>query len=308
MSVERPSSRRYVASIPTVPGTQVLFQRAADITQKVQEGSAEVGVVGLDRFLEYRQEQGDAMLLIADLGYSQCELVLAVPDSWVDVSSMEDLADLALEFRQQGRVLRVATKYPQLVQQFLSSRGIHYFTLAQASGTLEAAPAAGYADVIADITSTGSTLRENRLKPVEGGTVLVSQACLIGNRRALGASAVKLETARAILERIEAYMRSGSYYRLSANIQGDSPEAVARHILSQPNLAGLQGPTISKVYGPEGDGWYAVTMVVPRERLLDAVDHLRGIGGSGITVFQAGYLFDQECLAYRDLLKALGRD
>ena len=211
ISVVRPNSRRYTAYIPSLPGAEVLFQRTADITQKVEEGSAELGITGLDRYLEYRHDGSRVVTLIDDLQYGRCDLVLAVPDAWLDVSSVEDLADLALEFRQEGKQLRIATKYPRLLRRYLFGRGINYFTLVPASGTLEAAPAAGYADLVADLSATGNTLRENRLKTLEGGTILSSQACLMGNPSLLVASKESLSPARSLMEMVEAYLRAGPF-------------------------------------------------------------------------------------------------
>ena len=116
------------------------------------------------------------------------------------------------------------------------------------------------------------TLRENRLKRVAGGTIVESEACLIGNRAALRESAPKLEVARQVLELIEAQMRSREYFSLTGNIRGDSPEAVARRVTSHTEVAGLRGPTISKVYPKLGgeEGWYAATVVVQSRLLLQA--------------------------------------
>jgi ATP phosphoribosyltransferase len=305
IAVDRPSARRYMASIKTLPGATVLFQRAADITQKVEEGSAELGITGLDRFLETRREGSPVTPIIEELGFGHCDLVLAVPDSWLDVVSTDDLADLALEFRQKGRQLRIATKYPRLLGKFLYSRGINHFSLVQASGSLEAAPAAGYADLIADLTASGTTLRENRLKTLEDGTILVSQACLIGNRKLLGTSSRGLELARAMLEMMEGHLRADSFYRLTANVRGPSPEAVGAKILARADLAGLQGPTISTVYNVHEEDWYAVSLVVRREQLLEAVDHLRDAGGIDILASQISYLFKERSAAYQRLMEHL---
>ena len=218
--IDRPNPRRYTASIPNLRDTSVLFQRTGDIPLKVEEGSADLGITGLDRFLESRAEGGDSFLVKDDLGFGRCELVMAVPDSWMDVTSMNDLADLSIELRERGRDLRVATKYPRLVQRHLYRFGVNYFSLVQSSGTLEAAPAMGFADIIADISSSGTTLRENRLKTIVDGTILKSQACIIGNRRLLaGEESSRLET-RGLLEHIEAYLRARDFFSITANIRG----------------------------------------------------------------------------------------
>ena len=305
IAVDRPNPRRYTARIPALPCGAVLFQRTADITQKVEEGSAELGITGLDRFLEYRREGSPVMPIIEDLGFGHCELVVAVPDSWLDVVSMDDLADLAVEFRQEGKQLRIATKYPRLLQRYLYGQGINYFSLVQGSGSLEAAPTAGYADLIADLSASGATLRENRLKTVEGGTILVSQACLIGNRELLREAEEGLGLARAMLEIMEGHLRAGSFYRITANVKGSSPEMVSANVLTRPDLAGLRGPTISRVYDLEGEDWYAVSLVVPREKLLETVDHLRQAGGIDISASQLSYLFKDRCRAYQTLLESL---
>lgn len=307
MPVGRASSRRYTGHLRAVPGVVALFQRASDIPGKVEEGSADLGIVGLDRFLESRREGSDAHVAVEDLRFGQCELIFAVPDAWVDVTSMADLADLAIEFRGRGRELRVATKYPRLVRQALVADGIHYLTMIPASGTLEAAPAIGYADLIADLTGTGTTLRENRLRPLDDGSILVSQACLIVNRRLLAEDGGKLDRAKAILERIEANLRARDYCAVTANVRGASPEEVAASVHGRPDLAGIEGPTVSPVFSADGQTWFSVGVLIDRSLVLEAVEHLRSLGGDGIRVSQPTYLFQGECRAYQQLLASLGR-
>ena len=301
LSVLRPNSRRYTATIPALSGVEVLFQRTADITEKVEEGSAELGVTGLDRYLEYRHDGHTVATLIDDLSYGRCDFVLAVPNSWLDVTSVADLADLALEFRQQGKQLRVATKYPRLLRRYLFDRGINYFTLVPASGTLEAAPAAGYADLIADLTATGTTMRENQLKTLEEGTILVSQACLIGNPNLLKKSKKCLQLARSIMEVMEAHLRAEPFYRITANVQGASAQEVSGTVLARPELAGLRGPTIARVYNVEEQDWYSVSLLIKKDQLMEAVDHLRSCGAVDIAASQVTYLFDGFSPAYHHL-------
>ena len=301
LSVRRPSARRYTAYIPALAGVEVLFQRSADVTTKVEEGSAELGITGLDRYLEYRNDERRVISLMDDLGYGRCDFVLAVPDSWLDVSSIDDLADLALEFRQEGKQLRIATKYPRLLREYLFRRGINYFTLVAVSGALEAAPVGGYADLIADLTATGATLRENRLKTLEGGTILSSQSCLIANTTTLVQSRDGLQLAREFVEMLEAHMRAEPYYRLTANVRGVSPEAVSSTLLTRPEVSGLRGPTIARVYNVEEQDWYSVSLLVRKDRLMEAVDHLRDCGGIDISASQVSYLFKGESSVFSRL-------
>ena len=294
LGVLRANLRRYTSEIPSLPGVTVHFQRGADIALKVEEGSANMGIVGKDRFLETMREDGSTNVIIEKLGFGHSELVIGVPDSWVDVVSLADLADLSIELREQGRDLRIATKYPRSSERFLLSNGVSYFSLVAASGTLEAAPAMGYADMIAEITSTGTTLRENHLKPVHGGTILTSQACLISNRAMMTADTEKLGLATALVERMEAHLQADEFYSVTANVRGEGPERVAEYVLEQAELSGLRGPTVSKVYAADGEGWYAVTVVVEKAKLLDAVEHFRRLGGSSVTVSQPDYVFYSE--------------
>ena len=301
LTVSRPNSRRYTGTVPSITGVEVLFQRSADVSQKVEEGSAELGITGLDRVLEYRNDERRASVLIEDLDYGRCEFVMAVPDSWMDVTSLSDLADLALEFRQDGKQLRIATKYPRLLRGYLFERGINYFTLVPASGAMEAAPAAGYADLIADLTATGVTLRENQLKQLDEGTILTSQACLIANPLRLSASTSVLALARSIVELMEGHLRAEPYYRVTANVRASSPEDVSSTVLTRPDLAGLRGPTVARVYNIEEQDWFNVSLLIKKSHLLEAVDHLRDCGAIDVAASQLSYLFDGHSEAYRTL-------
>ncbi|MBI4200043.1 MAG: ATP phosphoribosyltransferase [Chloroflexi bacterium] len=305
LAVDRGSARQYTGALHGLDGSQVLFQRSADITGKVEERSADLGIVGLDRYTEGHREAGAGLLVCEDLGYGRCELVTAVPEAWIDVTEMADLADLAAEFRERGRDLRVATKYPRLTREFFFRHGIHYIAIVPSSGTVEAAPLMGFADIIVDISATGATLRENRLKTLADGTVLRSQACVIANRTALQEDPGKLELARQLIERVEGYLQGRHFFRLSANVPGTSAEQVARAVLDRSEVAGLRGPTVAQVYTAKGESWFAVTVVVPRARLQQAVDHLRSLGGSGISVIQPRYVYQGTSPTYQRLLAAL---
>jgi ATP phosphoribosyltransferase len=237
-------------------------------------------------------------------------LVLAVPDGWDDVTSVADLAVLVRQRAAEGHLLRIGTKYERLAARFLAGHGMEQCQLIRAEGAIEAGPHMGYVDLIADLTASGITLRENRLKQIEGGTLLTSEGCLIGNRQALKNQPEALMVAKQLLEFIEAHLRATGYHAIIANIQGESPEAVAQKVLSQPDLAGLQGPTISSVYlrDPNVGDWYAISIIVRKQRLVQAVGQLRAIGGSGVVVTPTTYIFEDEPVTYRKLLVELDGD
>ena len=307
LKVSRPNPRQYRATIPALAGLEVMFQRVTDVFDKVAEGSVDLGITGFDVLKEHQREDDGVLTLVEKLGYAGCALVLAVPEGWIDVSSVIDVAEISAEFRRRGRDLRVATKYPNLTRQFLFNNGINYYTIVESDGALEAAPALNAADIIVDIVSSGVTLRENRLKRVLGGTIVDSEACLIANSSALRASPEKLEIVRQLLEMIEAQMRSRDFYSLTGNIRGDSAEAVARRVTSHTEVAGLRGPTISKVYPKLGgeEGWYAATVVVQSKLLLQAIDALRRAGASDVSVLQLRYMFEAKCGTFQALRRKL---
>ena len=210
LPVTRESKRRYIAHIPNLSGVTVLLLRSADITATIEDGSADVGLLGEDRYLELRQENLPTTIILGDLKYGDCSLALGIPNSWSDVSSIADVAEVAVEFRDRGLSMRVATKSPRLTERYLLSHGINYFSLVRLSGTLELAPEMGFADIIADITSTGTTMEENQLKTIQGGTIIESEACLIGNTNDLSSNITKRNKAKQFIKTITGYFESRS--------------------------------------------------------------------------------------------------
>ncbi len=316
--VRRPNARQYVGSLRGVPQVSVLFQRASDIVTKVESGLADVGITGLDFVAEHQGESGAVIVLMPDLGFSRCRFVIEVPEAWVDITTIADLADLAADFRARGRTLRVITDSPNLVKDFLYAHGVTYFVVIEGEGGLEAAPAIDTADIVADRTETGTTLRDNRLKEVEGGTIMETQACLIGNRDELRESPAKREQLRHIMEFAEAHLRSRRFRTLTANVRGESAADVAAHVIQRVETAGTLGPTVAPVFPKTPSartapvitaletGWYAVSIVVEEHLLLPAIDHLRRAGSGGITVGAPEYVFEPASRAYVAMLEALG--
>jgi ATP phosphoribosyltransferase len=308
LSVWRPNPRQYVGRIGELPDVEVLFQRTEDIVHKVADGSIDLGITGYDLVAEHGFDSENLFVVMPDLGFRRCELILAIPEGWLDIASMADLADLSVDFKRTGRSLRVATKFPNLTREFLHRHGVNYFNLVDAHGALEAAPTLGYADVIADLSETGVTLRDNRLRVIDGGVILKAQASLIASLRTLRNQPAKLEAVRSIVEMSESRLRSRKYRIVTANVQGDSAEQVARHVNQKLETAGEQGPTIADVFSKESASaqrWYEVRVIVPSKYLLAAVDHLREAGSRGITVNSPDYVFDSCSLAFEQLCNAI---
>lgn len=311
LRVHKPNDRQYTGEIPVIPEIHVLFQRVKDVVYKVADGTAHLGITGLD--VVHENPSDDLIVIHPALGYGHCQLVVAVPESWLDVSSMADLIDLAQDFRERkGRNLRIATTYTALTRRFMHQQGIHHFTLVRAEGAIEAAPTIGYADIVVDLTQTGTTLRENHLRPLEDGVIVSAQACLIGNRQALTQNPAALAVLRPFLEHIDAALHGKRYSQITVNIRGASAEAVAHKIAEKPITRGLQGPSVSPIYthpagsAPSEDHWYTVTLIVLTSDLLKAVDYLRGIGATQVIASPVRYVFMEQSETYTRLIEQLG--
>ncbi|OYR08563.1 ATP phosphoribosyltransferase [Brucella thiophenivorans] len=177
-------SRNYRARVEGDNDLYILFLSASEIARELGYGSVDLGVTGEDLVRETLAHADERVAIEAELGFGHADVVVAVPEVWRDVTTMADLDDVAADFRQRhGRRLRIATKYWRLTQQFFSQKhGIQVYRIVESLGATEGAPAAGSADMIVDITSTGSTLTANKLKVLEDGIILRSQACLVSAR------------------------------------------------------------------------------------------------------------------------------
>ena len=179
------NDRRYRARVDGRAGIEVAFLSASEIASELGQGTVDLGVTGEDLLRETLADWEGRAEIVARLGFGHADVVVAVPDVWLDVDTMTDLDDVAADFRHRhGRRLRIATKYWRLTQQFLSQKhGIQVYRIVESLGATEGAPAAGSADVIVDITTTGSTLRANHLKVLDDGIILKSQACLVASKK-----------------------------------------------------------------------------------------------------------------------------
>jgi ATP phosphoribosyltransferase len=311
LHVSRPNPRQYVASINGMQDITVVFDHSSEIPEKLRDGSVDVGITGTDSLYERGEEEDERTAIVFhDLGYLRASLVVAVPDAWIDVWTIHDLADLSVRFRNRSRTLRIASDWPNLTRRFLHRQGLYYVDVIEQPGAVESAPIMGYADAVATLTSTGTSLRENRLKMVTGGTVIEAVQCLVANLENLRKAPEKLVPLGALLEMIEARQAARGLISIIANVRGESAMVVARHIWQRPELAGIQGPTVAPVYSAAADtaSWYAVTVVVPVDRMLSAVQHFREVGGTGITASPERYVFGQECRSYATLLARLHRN
>ncbi len=328
MKVSRSNPRQYLARMGSMPSLEIVFQRAADVPALVQSGDAALGITGYDILAEHRgysddevdedEQDEDLMLLERDLGYGACRLVVAVPETWIDVSTCADLWHLSGYYRtHRGRGLRIATKYPILTGQFLRRHNITHYKLLSPHGALEAAPLTDTADLIVDLTETGTTLRENHLKLLEDGVVLRSQACFIANARLLSQSPVALRLTETMLELIDARVQARNRSLLTAYMQSESVEAIQKTcaILNQRlrSLAlGVELRVSTSELPNEGEaGRYTITGVVgvggSAPELLEIVAILRQAGAVHINVTPLTYRFAEASTSVRSLRERLKR-
>ncbi len=180
------NDRSYRGRIEGIEDVEVAFLSASEIARELGAGAVDFGVTGEDLVREGLARADERVEISARLGFGNADVVVAVPDIWKDVDSMADLGDVAADFRSRhGRRLTIATKYWRLTQNFFSTRhGIQLYRIVESLGATEGAPASGAADIIVDITSTGSTLTANHLRVLSDGVILRSEACLVRARKA----------------------------------------------------------------------------------------------------------------------------
>jgi len=309
LSVRKLNPRQYIADISELKNVEVWFQRASDVVRKLKSGDVDMGIVGYDMLREYGEDDDDLVIVHDALGFGECHLGIGIPTYGIfeNINSLSELA--AMPQWTEERPLRVVTGYTYLGQKFLAENGFKHVQLSTADGALEAAPAMGTADAILDLVSSGTTLRENNLKEIEGGAVLSSQGVFVANKKTLLQRKEVLDVAHEMLERFEAHLTAQRQFTVVANMRGSSPEEVAERILTCTDYPGLQGPTISPVYTSK-DGkvlvdYYAIVICVPKPKLYHAVRQLRKAGGSGVLVSPLTYIFDEETPRYRQLLDSL---
>ncbi len=183
--VKSGASRSYRGRIAGLSDVEVAFLSAPEIAREIGIGAVHLGITGIDQVEETVPGFSTRTAVMLPLGFGRCDVVVAVPEAWIDVETMEDLDDVAAEFRpRHGRRLTVATKYINLTRRFFAGHGIADYRIVESLGATEGAPATGAADLIVDITTTGQTLRDNGLKILADGVILRSEASFVASRTA----------------------------------------------------------------------------------------------------------------------------
>jgi len=289
-------ARDYRGSIADLPAVEVAYLSASEIVEVLGQGAVHFGVTGEDLVRELIPDADRHVVFIDDLGFGHANVVVAVPQAWIDVRSMADLDDVATAFRlKHDRKMRVATKYVNLTRNFFAAHGIADYRIVESSGATEGAPAAGSAELIVDITTTGATLAANALKVIDDGVILRSQANLVAARTA-NWSAAERETARIVLDRIAAQKRARAFREVRARFarcdEALLTEAKQRFEVEAP----FGGPTSSGM----------LTLHCPPKHVHALASLLRENGADHIAVAELDYVFSRANTLYARLEAGLG--
>ena len=178
--------RNYFFSIEKNNEVEGIFLHAREIIERINDGTLDMGISGLDLLKEFPEVYSENVKTFQKLDFGFADLVVAAPKDWLDVQNMADLEEVSFDFREKyARRMRVATKYPNLTENFFLSKGVSQFRVVPSLGATESYPFTGSAELITDITSTGSTLKANNLRIINDGSILKSSACIFVSKKFL---------------------------------------------------------------------------------------------------------------------------
>ncbi|OXE36253.1 MAG: ATP phosphoribosyltransferase [Phenylobacterium zucineum] len=267
--------RGYSAELKGVAGISVRLLSAGDIAEALQAGEVHLGVTGEDLLRERGPNIDRDVLLLQPLGFGRADLVVATPKSWLDVDTMADLEDVAHDMlARTGRRMRVATKYLAQTRTFFARHGLSDYRIAESAGATEGAPAAGAAECVVDITTTGATLKANGLKILKDGVILKSQAHLAASRVATW-TAGQMTSAESLLRILEARAaaRAGATLIWPSQLGDDD-------LMRQFEALGASRR-------PNG-------LLVPRSRVAEISMALTAAGRGPVTVSRPDFVFESQ--------------
>ena len=290
-------ARDYRGTIAGFDNIEIAYLSAGEITAQLAQGAVHLGVTGEDLLREMIPQSAERIVLITGLGFGFANVVVAVPQAWIDVRNMADLDDVATAFRLRNeRKMRLATKYANLTRGFFAEHGVVDYRIVESSGATEGAPAAGTAEMIVDITTTGATLAANGLKVIDDGVILRSQANLVAARGAAWDEA-RRETARLILDRIAAQKRAEAYREVRTRFAG----------MNEALLAGAQEKfgVVSPFGGPTSSGM--LTLHCPPQNVHALANFLRDRGAEAVSVAAIDYVYTRDNPLFAKLATELDR-
>ena len=285
LTMKKPGGARdYRGTIAGFDNVEVAYLSASEIATHLARGAVHLGVTGEDLVRDNIVNADRKVALIEGLGFGYADVVVAVPQAWIDVRTMADLDDVSTEFRiQHNRRMRVATKYINLTRTFFAKHGVVDYRIVESAGATEGAPASGTAELIVDITTTGATLAANGLKVLDDGTILRSQANLVAARDA-DWSQHALDTARIIFDHISASARAEAFKAVRTRFPGCDAALLAE--------AHTKFGVVSPFGGPTSSGM--ITLHCPPSKLYALASFLREHGADTVSVASLDYVLDRE--------------
>ncbi|WP_374629768.1 ATP phosphoribosyltransferase [Pannonibacter indicus] len=277
--VQPGGDRNYRGAIKGLEDAEIAFLSASEIARELAEGTIHFGITGLDLVHESIAAPERLVHVVTPLGFGPADVVVAVPKAWIDVETMADLGDVASDFRaRHGRSLRVATKYVNLTRAFFARQGIADYRIVESAGATEGAPAAGSAELIVDITTTGSTLEANALKILKDGVILKSQAHLVASLKA-DWSGTALGAARTILDRVAAEETARGLRIVRALVT--DPRGAVKAVLPLGAELAFGHPTDETV----------LALLCPKDQVADCAQKLIEHGAQTVSVETPDYIF-----------------
>ncbi|CAN5209917.1 ATP phosphoribosyltransferase [soil metagenome] len=290
-------AREYRGTISCLDNVEIAYLSASEIAAQLARGAVHLGITGEDLIRESIHDADERVLLIESLGFGSANVVVAVPQAWIDVRTMADLDDVATSFRaRHNHRMRVATKYINLTRNFFAAHGVVDYRIVESAGATEGAPAAGTAELIVDITTTGATLAANGLKVLDDGVMLRSHANLVASRDADWSDEAR-ETVRIILDHIAASARARKYKEVRTRFAGFSDALLAE----ARNRFGV----VSPFGGPTSSGM--ITLHCPPPQLYALGSFLRDNGAETVSIASLDYVFDRENPLFAKLQAFLGQ-
>jgi ATP phosphoribosyltransferase len=288
-------ARDYRGAIAGLDGVEIAYLSAAEITQQLGQGMVHLGITGEDLVREMIPRSAQRIVMVTGLGFGFANVVVAVPQAWIDVRNMADLDDVATAFRlKHERKMRLATKYANLTRGFFAEHGVVDYRIVESTGATEGAPTAGTAEMIVDITTTGATLAANGLKVIDDGIILRSQANLVAARAAAWGAAQR-ETVRLILDRIAAQKRASSFSEVRTRFAGMNEALLA----TAKEKFGVASP----FGGPTSSGM--LTLHCSPENVHALAGFLRDNGAQAVSVGALDYVYTRDNTLYAKLAAEL---
>ena len=290
-------AREYRGTISCLDNVEIAYLSASEIAAQLARGAVHLGITGEDLIRESVYDAEKRVMLIDSLGFGSANVVVAVPQAWIDVRTMADLDDVATSFRaQHNHRMRVATKYINLTRNFFAAHGVVDYRIVESAGATEGAPAAGTAELIVDITTTGATLAANGLKVLDDGVMLRSHANLVASRDADWSDEAR-ETARIILDHIAASARARKYKEVRTRFAACNAALLAE----AHNRFGV----VSPFGGPTSSGM--VTLHCLPGQLYALGSFLRDHGAETVSIASLEYVFDRDNPLFAKLQAFLGQ-